>query len=61
MELFSSIVLIFLVILFVCANIKEGFYSQGNKTKCFSCERQMPYVGHPTKCFSCERQLNANS
>ena len=31
---------------------REGFRS----TKCFSCEKQMPWVGHGTKCFSCEKE-----
>ncbi len=55
MELFSSIMLILILVLFMNRHtISEGFYG---KTKCFSCERQMPQVGHPTKCFSCERQM----
>jgi len=41
----------------LCQYFKGGPAEGFRSTKCFSCERQMPWVGHGTKCFSCERQV----
>lgn len=50
MKLMKMLMIIAIVCLF--AKTTEHF-----GTKCFSCERQMGYLGRQTKCFSCERQM----
>ncbi len=52
----AIIITIFLLIL-LCI-ISTNYNTETFKTKCFSCEKQMPQVGHPSKCFSCEKMNN---
>ena len=59
--------IIFLILILISITSKresiESFsnFYLGNPTKCFSCERELPYpykyLGGRTKCFSCEKEL----
>jgi len=50
--LIFSIVSIGIVLYLILSYKKETFISSG-KTKCFSCEAEMPHVAHGAKCFDC--------
>tara|TARA_A100001015_G_C14971741_1_gene705458 strand:+ start:234 stop:539 length:306 start_codon:yes stop_codon:yes gene_type:complete len=64
-----NFIITFLVLILIYSIIftnnceKFTSYYIAQPTKCFSCEKELPfdkkYLGGPTKCFSCEKEIIA--
>ena len=50
--MYLFLLMMIVLVISILKKSKEDFYP----SKCFSCERQTPWLAYPNKCFSCERQ-----
>jgi len=62
--IYINIIILFFIIILIYTNYnsrienfincKTKYNNNNNRSKCFDCDKQLPYIAHGSRCFDCE-------